>query len=89
LSDNPDAVILDIAMPDMTGFEVLREIRGVASSRATPVIVHSSRVLSQQDRTALANSDALIFSKQSFTEQGGPQGLLDLLIATGIGVKIG
>jgi signal transduction histidine kinase/DNA-binding response OmpR family regulator len=86
LTDNPDAVILDIAMPDMTGFEVLREIRGVASSRATPVIVHSSRVLSQQDRTALANSDALIYSKQSFTEQGGPQGLLDLLIATGIGV---
>jgi DNA-binding response OmpR family regulator len=85
LSENPDAIILDIAMPDMTGFEVLREIRGVVSSRTIPVIVHSSRELSKQERSLIAGFDALIYSKQSFTEQGGPQGLVDLLQATGIG----
>ena len=86
LSENPDAIILDIAMPDMTGFEVLREIRGVASSKAIPVIVHSSRELSKQERSLIADFDALIYSKQSFTARGGPQGLVDLLATTGIGV---
>jgi signal transduction histidine kinase/DNA-binding response OmpR family regulator len=86
LSENPDAIILDITMPDMTGFEVLREIRGVASSKAIPVIVHSSRELSKQERSLIADFDALIYSKQSFTQQGGPQGLVNLLAATGIGV---
>jgi signal transduction histidine kinase/DNA-binding response OmpR family regulator len=85
LSENPDAIILDIAMPDMTGFEVLREIRGVASSRTIPVIVHSSRELSKKERSLIADFDALIYSKQSFTEQGGPQRLVELLQATGIG----
>jgi signal transduction histidine kinase/DNA-binding response OmpR family regulator len=85
LGENPDAIILDLAMPDMTGFEVLREIRGAASSRAIPVIVHSSRELSKQERSLIADFDALVYSKQSFTKQGGPQGLLDLLQMTGIG----
>ena len=85
LSENPNAIILDIVMPDMTGFEVLREIRGVASSKAIPVIVHSSRELSKQERSLLVDLDALIYSKQSFTKQGGPQGLVDLLRATEIG----
>jgi signal transduction histidine kinase/DNA-binding response OmpR family regulator len=86
LSENPDAIILDLAMPDMTGFEVLREIRSVASSQAIPVIVHSSRELSKQERSLITGSNALIYSKQSFTEHGGPQGLVDLLATTGIGV---
>ncbi len=83
-SENPDAIVLDITMPDMTGFEVLREIRGVASSRAIPVIVHSSRELSKLEKSLIADSNALIYSKQSFAEQGGPQGLLDLLLTTGV-----
>jgi signal transduction histidine kinase/DNA-binding response OmpR family regulator len=86
LTENPDAIILDIAMPDMTGFEVLREIRSVASSQAIPVIVHSSRELSKQERSLITDFDALIYSKQSFTEHGGPQGLVDLLATTGMGV---
>ena len=55
LSENPDAIILDPAMPDMTGFEVLREIRSVASSQAIPVIVHSSRELSKQERSLVTD----------------------------------
>jgi signal transduction histidine kinase/DNA-binding response OmpR family regulator len=82
----PDAIILDIAMPDMTGFEVLREMRGLATSRGIPVIVHSSRELSNQEKTMIADFDALIYSKQAFTKQGGPQGLVNLLQTAGIGV---
>ena len=52
--ETPDAIVLDISMPDMTGFEVLREMRGQAASEAIPVIVHSSEQLSNQERT-LAN----------------------------------
>jgi DNA-binding response OmpR family regulator len=78
------AIILDLAMPDMTGFEVLREIRGQSQSREIPVIIHSSRQLSYQELTLLTTSDTLIYSKDDFNRQGGPEKLVDLIQSTGI-----
>lgn len=37
----PSAVILDIALPDMTGFEVLRRLKGNARTEHIPVLVAS------------------------------------------------
>src|SRR5438552_16600261 len=38
--DSPDAVLLDIALPDMDGFEVLRRVR---ARSALPVLMISAR----------------------------------------------
>jgi len=81
----PDAIVLDIAMPDMNGFEVLRELRSLVSSKAIPVIIHSSRELSSQEMNLISDEHAFIYSKHQFNEEGGSQGLLKLLGATGIG----
>jgi signal transduction histidine kinase/DNA-binding response OmpR family regulator len=85
-SNSPDAIVLDIAMPDMTGFEVLREMRALTSSHATPVIIHSSRELSDHERALLSNANALIYSKQEFSREDGWRGLVQLLATAGIGL---
>jgi signal transduction histidine kinase/DNA-binding response OmpR family regulator len=84
--EGPDAIVLDIAMPDMNGFEVLRELRSLTNSKATPVIVHSSRELSDQERTSLCDSNTFLYSKGEFNKEGGSEGLLQLLRLTGIGL---
>jgi CheY-like chemotaxis protein len=38
-SDLPDVVLLDVTMPDMSGFEVLRRIKGHPDTAALPVIM--------------------------------------------------
>ncbi|WP_213806690.1 ATP-binding protein [Granulicella sp. dw_53] len=82
----PDAIILDIAMPDMNGFEVLREIRSIESSKALPVIVHSSKQLSVVERKSLSDAKVLIYPKQAFSREGGSHGLLQLLEGIGTGL---
>ncbi len=39
----PDFILLDIMLPGMTGFEVLRELKGAKSTRDIPVIVVSAK----------------------------------------------
>jgi CheY-like chemotaxis protein len=52
----PDVVLLDLAMPEVTGIDVLREIRRVPATRHLPVLVISAfpRVLSPQDAEAVS-----------------------------------
>ena len=43
LAEKPDLVILDIMMPGMDGYEVLRELRNASSTRMLPVIMLSAK----------------------------------------------
>ena len=43
LSDKPDLIILDIAMPEMSGYDVCRKLRLDASFRDTPIIMLTAK----------------------------------------------
>ncbi len=36
--ENPDLVLLDIMMPDLTGFDVCQRLRAAPGTRATPIV---------------------------------------------------
>ncbi len=41
--DNPDVILLDLMMPRLNGFEVLKEIRQIYKDRWRPVIIISAK----------------------------------------------
>ena len=41
--ENPDIILLDLMMPEMNGFEVLKEIREKYKDKWRPVVILSSR----------------------------------------------
>jgi CheY-like chemotaxis protein len=78
-------VLLDIIMPDLTGIEVLREIRHNASTEQVPVIVHSSKDLSPQELEELSKLGAVVYPKREFSINAGVGRLREVLSTAGIG----
>lgn len=83
--EKPDAMILDIVMPDMNGFEVLQHIRSSPVFRSLPVIVHSSRDFSSQELNKLIESEAFLYPKRVSEKEISSRELRELLVAAGVG----
>lgn len=62
-SDKPSIILLDLMMPEMDGFEFMRELR--KKDRTTPVIVLTAKELTEADRSALSGHVERILQKGS------------------------
>jgi CheY-like chemotaxis protein len=59
----PDALILDLMMPGMNGFEVLHALRGMPEGRDLPVFIWTSMLLTADEYGLLARSARAILTK--------------------------
>jgi pilus assembly protein CpaE len=57
LADPPDLAILDVMMPDMTGYEVCRQLRANPATAAIPIIILTARA-QPMDRDAALSAGA-------------------------------
>ncbi len=63
----PAAILLDLSLPGMDGFEVLEALRRDSTTRNIPVIIHTSRSLTEQERGRLLPHVVGILSKSGLT----------------------
>jgi len=82
--EHPDAMILDLLMPGMDGFEVLETLRSREDTRKMPVIVCTSKVLTHQDKQLLEKMGAGLISKADIASTLAPELLLQSLAKLGI-----
>lgn len=61
--NSPALLVLDLIMPDLNGFEVIRQIRANPATASVPVIVHTSKLLSSAEQKQLADQAAIIVPK--------------------------
>jgi DNA-binding response OmpR family regulator len=54
LAERPDLILLDVVMPHLTGFEVLKRLRAEEATKSTPIIMVTTRGESENIDTAFA-----------------------------------
>ena len=61
----PDLVVLDLMMPDVTGFDVVEALRADESTRETPIMVLTATNLTEADKRSLNGRVSQILSRGS------------------------
>jgi signal transduction histidine kinase/DNA-binding response OmpR family regulator len=71
----PSAVLLDLLMPGMDGFEVVEALRADPDTRSVPVVILTSKSMTQQDKERLQGRITYVARKAEF-DLSGLAGLL-------------
>lgn len=58
--NRPDLVVLDLVMPHMSGFEVLERLKTDPETSRIPVIIHTSKRLTAEERGLLSEAVAIV-----------------------------
>jgi signal transduction histidine kinase/DNA-binding response OmpR family regulator len=62
----PDLLVLDLMMPEVTGFDVVEVLKARPETAAIPIVVVTSKDLTAEDRAQLDGTVAAILEKASF-----------------------
>jgi len=79
LRHKPDLVILDLVMPGVDGFEVIAALRRDKDMSRVPILVHTAKTLTAEDRQRLEGKVQSIVEKAEFQ----PERFLELLLKRG------
>ncbi|HEY4056225.1 MAG TPA: ATP-binding protein [Kofleriaceae bacterium] len=83
----PDAIFLDVIMPDLTGFEVLDKLKANSATRDIPVVVYTALTLGANDRARL--SDAVAVLRKSTASRVADRAAIEAaLVSAGIAIPL-
>lgn len=80
----PDAIVLDVLMPDINGLEVLRRLRELSATANLPVLIYTSKTLSEEEKDQLAELRATLVRKEDVSTRLSAQPFLDWLTVQGV-----
>ena len=80
----PQAIVLDLVMPDMSGFEVLARLKEDPVTTDIPVVVLTSKSLSSEEQGMLFPHAASIVSKDTLSRSDSADDLIRALTAAGL-----
>ncbi|HEX3660096.1 MAG TPA: ATP-binding protein [Acidobacteriaceae bacterium] len=80
----PDGVILDLLMPDIGGFDILRLLRSKPATRDLPVLVYTSKILNESERAQLESWRVRVIRKEDVSTRLSARPFLDWFSVAGL-----
>jgi len=71
-------------MPDMSGFDVLRRLRGGSATERLPVLIYTSKDLSDSERAELEKLNASVIKKAEVSSRLSAKPFLDWAKSAGL-----
>lgn len=84
----PDLIVLDLSMPDVSGFEVLDTLKKDPVTRDIPVVIYTSQVLATQERERL-HAAIDIVPKETKSREAAETRFAEVLSRAGLRSKAG
>ncbi|WP_070067444.1 response regulator [Candidatus Brocadia sapporoensis] len=69
LNSNPDLIVLDLMMPDVSGFDVVERLRNHPTAKKIPIIICSAKDITPEDKKVLNGHILTIVQKSSNTKE--------------------
>jgi signal transduction histidine kinase/CheY-like chemotaxis protein len=82
----PDAIFLDLVMPEMSGEDTLEALVDTDEARATPVIIYTSEALDDVRRTRLSKRVTAIVAKQVLSREAAISDVCEALVRAGVAI---
>jgi len=79
-AERPGAIILDLLMPGMSGFEVLDRLKSDPATRDIPVIVHTGTTLTQEERERLSSAAEAVVLKSAISHEEAVRRVREALV---------
>jgi DNA-binding response OmpR family regulator len=63
----PGIIFLDFYLPDMNGFEILKDLKESHLTESIPIVLHSTKTLEESEVRLCRENSVAVFPKQSLT----------------------
>jgi CheY-like chemotaxis protein len=83
---SPDLIVLDLSMPDVSGFEVLDALKQDSSTRDIPVVIYTSQALESHERERL-HAAVDIVPKETKSREAAETRFAEALSRAGLRIK--
>jgi signal transduction histidine kinase/ActR/RegA family two-component response regulator len=83
----PDAIFLDVVMPDLTGFEVLERLKADPATRDIPIVVYTALSLGVHDRARLGGAVSIL-RKSTSSRVADRAAIEDALVKAGVATTV-